>query len=181
VAPIDVSRVRRELARIQRTRKTNEKGKLVERLAGYIFGHIPGLVLDDQNVVNAYQSEEIDLVFWNDQLSDGLRFLDCPLIIECKGWSEPVPGRELRYFASVLKDRGRRNGILVALSGITGAEGDLTAGFYHQAAAMIDGVLVLVVTGEELRATSHSSDLVRLLKRKILQLSTRQLQAFKNG
>jgi hypothetical protein len=74
----------------------------------------------------------------------------------------------------------RRNGTFVALSGITGKEGDLTAAFYHTAAAQIEGVQVFVVTGAELSILVDSSDLVGLLKRKLLELTKHQIQAFKN-
>jgi hypothetical protein len=181
VALIDAARVRAELIKVRKTKKATAKGKLVESLVGHIFGCVPGLSLDDSNVINVYQSEEIDLVFWNDQEADGLRFLDCPLIVECKGWSGPVSGRELRYFASVLKDRGRRNGIFVALNGITGNEADLTAAFYHSAVAQIEGVQVFVVTGAELATLVDSADLVGLLKRKLLELTKHQIQVFKSG
>lgn len=181
MALIDTARVRAELTKVRRTKKAAAKGKLVETLVGYVFGCVPGLSLDDANVINVYQSDEIDLIFWNDQEADGVRFLDCPLIVECKGWSGPVPGRELRYFASVLKDRGRRNGIFVALNGITGDEADLTAAFYHSAAAQIEGVQVFVVTGAELSTLVDSADLVGLLKRKLLELTKRQIQVLKSG
>ena len=181
MALIDTARVRAELAKIRRTKNAATKGRQVEALVAYVFGCIPGLSLDDTNVVNVYPSEEIDLIFWNDQETEGVRFLGCPIIVECKEWSDPLSGREMRYFASLLKDRGRRNGILVALNAITGSEADLTAGFYHSAAAQIKGVQVFAVTDAELSTLVHSADLVGLLKRKLLELTKRQIQAFKNS
>ena len=109
-----------------------------------------------------------------------MQFLDCPRIVECKVWTSPVSGRELRYFASLVNDQARRNGILVALHGISGDESGLTAGLYH-AAAQIERVQVLVVTDEELATLVDSSDLVRLLKRKTLEQTKRQIQAFQRG
>jgi hypothetical protein len=180
MAFVDTARVRNELAKIRRTKKATTKGKLLEALVGYVFCCVPGLELDEANVINTYRSEEIDLMFWNDQKSDGARFLDCPLIVECKGWSAPISGRELRYFASLLKDRGRRNSIFLALNGITGDADGPTAAFYHSAIAQAEGVQVLVVTGTELEGLTHSSDLVRLLKHKMLELTKRQIQEFKS-
>jgi hypothetical protein len=81
VALINTARVRAELRKVGRIKRPEAKGKLVEALVGYVFGCVPGLSLDDTNVINVYQSEEIDLVFWNDQEAHGVRFLDCPLII----------------------------------------------------------------------------------------------------
>ena len=45
---------------------------------------------------------------------------------------------------------GRRNGIFVALNGITGSDADLRAAFYHIATAQIEGVQVFGLTGGEL-------------------------------
>ncbi|WP_020205743.1 restriction endonuclease [Cupriavidus sp. WS] len=155
------------------------KGKLLERLIAVLFCSLPGIELDDEDVVNAFDSEEIDLIFWNAQHDQGLRFLDCPLVVECKCWSTPVPGREVRYFATQLKDKGRRNGIFIALNGITGNENNLTAAFFHVAAAMIEGVQILVVTGAELAALNHAEDLIPLLRRKLLEQTRQQIRASK--
>jgi hypothetical protein len=155
------------------------KGRLLETMIADLFASIPGLALDGQDVVNAFRSEEIDLIFWNYQHDQGFRFLDCPLIVECKGWSRPVAGREVRYFATELKDKGRRNGIFVALNGITGDERNLTAAFFHVAAAMIEGVQVLVLTGEELAAIQQVEDLISIFRRKLLGMTRQQIRSAK--
>lgn len=155
------------------------KGKMLEQIISELFGYLPGLELEGEDVVNAYRSEEVDLIFWNAQHDDGLRFLDCPLIVECKGWSKPVAGREVRYFATELKDKGRRNGIFVALNGITGNEENLTAAFFHVAAAMIEGVQVLVITGEELIAMQYAEDLITIFRKKLLGMTRQQIRASK--
>lgn len=168
-----------QLAAVAAEKDGHQKGRRLERLIGSLFGSIPGVELDGEDVINAFQSEEIDLIFWNEQHELGLRFLDCPLIVECKGWSRPVAGREVRYFATELKDKGRRNGIFVALNGITGDEHNLTAAFFHVAAAMIEGVQVLVLTGEELATLTYAEDLISLFKRKLLGMTRQQIRAVK--
>jgi hypothetical protein len=85
--PVDLAP---ELAAIAAERDGNQKGRLLERMIGQLFGCIPGVTLDGEDVVNAFDSEEIDLIFWNEQHDLGFRFLDCPLIVECNGWSRPV-------------------------------------------------------------------------------------------
>jgi hypothetical protein len=155
------------------------KGRLLEEMIAGLFGSVPGLALDGEDVVNAFQSEEVDLIFWNEQHDLGFRFLDCPLIVECKGWSHPVAGREVRYFATELKDKGRRNGVFVALNGITGDEQNLTAAFFHVAAAMIEGVQVLVLDGEELARLTHAEDLIPIFRRKLLGMTRQQIRATK--
>jgi hypothetical protein len=176
VTPVDL---RPALDAIAAEHDSERKGRLLETMIADLFAGIPGLALDGEDIVNAFKSEEIDLIFWNDQHDQGFRFLDCPLIVECKGWSRPVAGREVRYFATELKDKGRRNGIFVALNGITGDEQNLTAAFFHVAAAMIEGVQVLVVTGEELAALQHAEDLISIFRRKLLGMTRQQIRAVK--
>ncbi len=174
--PIDLGP---ELDVIAAERDAYQKGRRLERMIGRLFGALSGVTLEDEDVVNAFGSEEIDLIFWNEQHETGLRFLDCPLVVECKGWSRPVSGREVRYFATELKDKARRNGVFVALNGITGDEENLTAAFFHVAAAMIEGVQVLVLTGEELAALSQAEDLLAIFKRKLLGMTRQQIRAAK--
>lgn len=176
--PVDLSP---ELEAIAAEADGYQKGRRLERMIGGLFSSLPGVTLEDEDVVNAFGSEEIDLIFWNEQHDTGLRFLDCPLIVECKGWSRAVAGREVRYFATELKDKGRRNGVFVALNGITGDEQNLTAAFFHVAAAMIEGVQVLVLTGEELAGLGHAEDLIPIFKRKLLGMTRQQIRAAKGA
>jgi Restriction endonuclease len=166
-----------ELDAIAELAKSPEKGRRLERLIAEIFGSIAGLALDAQDVVNAYDTEEMDLYFWNDRERDGLHFLDCPLVVECKGWSQPVSGRELRYFATMLKDKGRRSGIFVALKGLAGRAAARSAGFFHVTTAMAAGQTVLVVTEADLRTLNKTTDLVALLKRRMLDQVKGQILA----
>jgi hypothetical protein len=174
--PFDPAWVRSELTAIRVMRHSRAKGKRLENLINTIFSEIPGLIFEEADVKNVHGTLEIDLFFWNDQLLKGLRALDCPLIIECKSSSDPVEGRDLRYFGNLLRDKGQRDGILVALQGVTGDADANSAGFYHQTVALIDGVRILIVTGEDLLTLTSGKDLVRLLKRALLTLVKRQVQ-----
>ena len=88
VTPVDL---RPALDAIAAEVNPERKGRLLEEMIAELFSSVPGLALDGEDVVNAFQSEEIDLIFWNEQHDLGFRFLDCPLIVECKGWSRPSP------------------------------------------------------------------------------------------
>src|SRR5580692_117192 len=98
------SSIRAELSAIQGTHESKLKGQRLEALLARILCSVRGMTLEAQDVESAYETEEIDLYFWNDRARDGLHFLDCPLILECKAWSGPVSGRELRAFATLLRD-----------------------------------------------------------------------------
>lgn len=165
------------LAAISVETDSDAKGALLEAMIRRLFSEVPGLALDDQDVMSAYQTEEIDLYFWNDREREGLHFLDCPLIIECKAWSRPVGGNELRYFATTLKDRGRSSGIFVALQGITGNPDRRTAAQYHLAQSMAEGQTVLVITANDIATLTDWRDLVRLLQRRLVDHVKRQVLA----
>lgn len=169
-----------ELAGIAEMRHSQRKGKRLEELIRAIFSEVPGLDFDEANVKNIHGTFEIDLFFWNDQLLEGLRALDCPLIVECKSTPNPLGGRDLRYFASLIRDKGQRDGILVALGGVAGDAEANSAGFYHQTVALIDGVRILIVTGDDLLTLRSGKDLVRLLRRALMTLVKRQVQDSEN-
>ncbi len=177
MAMLDRAYISAELAAIRAETNTDAKGNRLEALIALVFKAVAGLNLDAQDIESDYETEEIDLFFWNDRERAGLHFLDCPLIVECKGWSKPVPGRELRYFATLLKDKGRSNGVFVALEGITGKAKDLTAGFFHVASAMAAGQTVLIITGADLETIGSGEELVALLRRRLLDQVKSQVAA----
>ena len=155
--------------------KPQEKGKRLELLVTAIFSLVPGLEYEGTNPLNLYLTEELDLLYWNDRERDGVHFLDCPLIVECKSSKTALSGRDLRYFATTLRDKGRTSGVLVALAGIAGNEKATTAGYYHMSAALHEGVNILVVTREDLLALTSGVDLVALLRRRLLSLVRSQV------
>ena len=179
--PIEQAWLLSELTEIRSIKNPNAKGRRLEALVRRIFSDIPGLSLDDQDVISSYKTQEIDLYYFNAREREGLHFLDCPLIVECKGWTGPVDGRELRYFANLLKDKGRRDGIFVALNGVTGDPDVPSAGFYHVATALAGGQLVLVVTGDDLMAACETGGIIALLRRRMLDQVKRQVIAASIG
>lgn len=166
--PVDSAWVRSELSAIQSERNASKKGRRLEYLVCRVFCQVPGLSIENQDIMNAFKTQEMDLYFFNARDRTGLHFLDCPLIIECKGWSEAVDGREIQSFAALLRHKGRRDGIFVALNGITGRAEVPSAGFYHVTASLIEGQLVLVITGDDLINACDPDALVALLQRRML-------------
>jgi len=173
--------IRAELRAIRGTRESKAKGQRLEAFLARVLCSVRGMTLEEQDVESAYETEEIDLYFWNDRARDGLHFLDCPLIVECKAWSGPVAGRELRTFATLLRDKGRSSGVFFALEGITGDALQRSAGFFHLAAAMAGGQTDLVITGNDLETIESSADLVRLLRRRMLDQVRRQVLAIEGS
>ncbi len=46
---------------------TTEKGKALEDLTCYVFDKIPGISVTARNELNMFDTEEIDVAFWNEQ------------------------------------------------------------------------------------------------------------------
>lgn len=173
---LDTAWIKAELAAIDAlVDKQQEKGKRLETLMTAIFSSIDGLRFEGSNTLNFYKTEEIDLMFWNDRERLGVHFLDCPLIVECKSSKTPLSGRDLRYFATTLRDKGRCSGVVVALAGVAGKPEESTAGFFHMTAALMDGVTLLVVTEEDLLAIGSGADLVALLQKRLIEVVKSQV------
>jgi hypothetical protein len=158
------------LARGDAAATRNEKGKALEDLICYLFEKIPGLSLTERNVKNTYESEEIDVAFFNDQHTTGLKFLSQILIVECKNWNAPVGSSEVGWLAWKVRRRSLECGILVAANGITGDAKDGKDAHDIVTAALADGIRLLVITRAEIEGLHSSKELVTLLKRKMLQL-----------
>jgi hypothetical protein len=124
-------------------------------------------------VVNAFLTEEVDVAFWNDQHRRGLWFLPTTLLVECKNWTRPVGGNEVASFVCRLQNRGLDLGFLVSTRGVTGSPIALTDAHFELAAALKDGVRVVVIDRTEIEQLAHSDDLVRLTKRKLCMLAVR--------
>jgi hypothetical protein len=65
--------VKRYLKAADQARTRAAKGKAFEDLAGYLFGSFPGISISQRNAPNDFESEEIDIAFWNEQHPRGLK------------------------------------------------------------------------------------------------------------
>jgi hypothetical protein len=133
---------------------------------------VPGVEVARRNVVNVAGTEEVDILFWNRRLPEGLYHLETPFLVECKNWEAPLAAREIVNFSHLLEMRACRDGILVAAGGIAGTPGTLTEAYFEISAALAKGRRILVVNRVELEAFRHTNDIVELLKLKILELTT---------
>ncbi|MFF0062725.1 restriction endonuclease [Streptomyces sp. NPDC005279] len=168
---IDGGRVATLLAAGDTAVSNAARGKAFEDLLTYLFELIPGISASVRNQLDAFSSEEIDIAFWNDGDPNGLRQFDQIILVECKNWSKPVGAPEVTIFNAKLEARGRPLGILVAASGITGDADDLSAAHQILFRALGQKREILVVTRSEIEQLCDTDDLVRLLKRKKLQLA----------
>jgi len=152
---------------------TAEQGRALEDLICYVMALVPGVAITHRNELNAFETEEIDVALWNDGAGGGLFFLPNIILVECKNWSNPVGSAEVNWFDAKLRNRGLPFGILVATRGITGQAADLTAAHAVVAAALREGRRLVVLTTDELVATTRTEDLVLLIKRKLCDLAVK--------
>jgi hypothetical protein len=151
----------------------NEKGKALENLICFYFEQVPGISITQRNVLNAFDTEEVDVALWNDGAADGLATLPNVILVESKNWSHPVGSIEVAWFLTKLANRGLDFGILVARDGITGNAADLTAAHAVIAAALKDRRRLIVITTDELQALADTDQLTRLIKTKLCELAVK--------
>lgn len=160
----------RLLTKVRDADTTAQKGRALEDLVAYLFRRVPGITLTQRDQLNVFQSEEVDLAFWNDKTPSGLPFLPDILLVECKNWSSPVGSAEVSWFDQKLQSRSRTHGILVATNGVTGNAVDANAAHDIIKRALGSGRHLIVITLDEIAPLRTTSELVGLIKRKLCEL-----------
>ncbi|HEV3340612.1 MAG TPA: restriction endonuclease [Pirellulales bacterium] len=168
---LPIGRVLDLLAQADASSSSPVRGSLLEQAIAELLGTVPGVEVAARNVKCVANTEEIDLLCWNERRKTGLYYLETPFLVECKNWGTPVGGAQIVNFANSMRSRACRDGILVASHGITGEHGTLTEARFELAMALRGGQRILVITREEIAALMTAADLSRLFKRKILDLT----------
>ena len=163
--------IRQHLRRADRATTTTEKGTALEDLICYLFEKVPGVSLSQRNRKNVFESEEIDVAFWNEQHPSGLKSFNAILLVECKNWSQPVGSMEVSWFLTKIENRGLDFGILIAAGGITGSAEDRKQAHDVVAKALAKRVRVIVITRAEIEALKGSAELVTLIEQKVCDLT----------
>ena len=120
MARISNSKITKGLEDSIHTRNTTEQGTMLEDIVSYIFQKVPGVSENERNVFSQSRSQELDIIFWNKMLPNGMYFFPSILVVECKNWTSRVGGPEIDWFKNKLKRRWQQVGIVIARCGITG-------------------------------------------------------------
>lgn len=130
------------------------KRRLLESLAVFVLLLVDGVDVVGQNVRTA--TGELDAVFTASTRAREELWPELPgtFAVECKNWHDPVGAPVIRDFRGKLDDLRLKMGILFCRSGITGNR-------TRDAKALLrdyrrDGVLVLIVTADDLRKALRS-------------------------
>jgi hypothetical protein len=147
------------------------KGAKLEELVRYLFCKIPKVTFYGANILDRNRAHELDVVFDNDTRSD-LYFLDSAIITECKNTATPISSADVGWFVRKLQDRVATSGIIISLNGVTGQGSGVDNAHSEILNALVrDKIRVLVIKREDILAFQDTSDLVNILKRKILKLT----------
>jgi len=160
--------ISRHLAAADKAKSNADKGKALEDLACYLFAKIGGVSITERNVLNTFESEEIDVCCWNEQTV--LKALNYMFLVECKNWSKAVGNEQVTFFLTKLEMRGLDFGILLATNGITGDSADLTAAHHTVSVYLLKKIRMIVISRAEIEALSSSEQLVAVIKKKLCQL-----------
>lgn len=166
---VDQVRVRAFIDAGHNAATTAEQGRALEDLICYAFGLIPGIAITHRNAMNVFDTEEIDVALFNEDI----RSLPNIILVEAKNWSNRVGSAEVSWFLRKLENRGLDLGILVTTRGITGDGADLTRAHLEVALALAQKRRLIVVTTDELQALANTDDLVLLIKTKLCDLAVK--------
>lgn len=161
------------LKRGENASTTTEKGKALEDLICYIFSKVSGITVSRRNENNIFQSEEIDIAFWNEKYAKGFYFLPNIILVECKNWSNPVSSIEVSWFNEKLRGRGLDFGILIATNGITGNPNHFSSAHQIISNALAEKRQLIVIKRDEIEALVSTNDLILLIKAKLLDLAVK--------
>lgn len=150
---------------------TYDVGKALEDLICYVFEKVPGIEVSRRNVMNPFNTEEIDVAFFNSRSSKGFFFLPEIILAECKNWNAAVGSEQVSWFDRKVEDRGLTFGVLVAANGITGNQKDCDRAHAVIAGALPRGRRMILLTRAEIEGLASSEDLVRLFKEKLCDLA----------
>jgi hypothetical protein len=168
---LDTTKWRALWSAVDAATTSHEKGRAFEDLIAWLFEQVPGVVVTARDELTVSGDQEVDVAFWNDQHSDGLRQFDPIILVECKNWGSAVSAHEVGWFLHKLRERGRPFGILVAANGITGDPGLLNQAQQVVAAALREARELLVLTRDEIESLADTNELVLLLKSKRARLA----------
>jgi hypothetical protein len=173
MSAIDQIYITKLLSNSAAAQTTKEKGDILEELICYIFQMIPGITVTRRNERNAFDTEEIDVAFFNEQAPGGLPFLPWIILVECKNWSKPVGSEHVSWFDTKMRNRGVEFGILIAVNGITGNPALLTDAHNIIATALKERRRLIVINMEEIKSLIDPSQLVHMIKEKLCDLAVR--------
>jgi hypothetical protein len=166
------SKSKEPLVPLLKSESSATKGKALEELCSLVFSSAPGISVRQRNTKDDGNSQEIDLVLWNDPHADGLPLPRGVLLVEAKNWSKPVGSSEIAWFDRKLRNGHLSFGFLVVNDGITGDRLDKTSAYNIVYDALRnEGRNLILISTKELLELNSSEALASLVKDKLCLLA----------
>lgn len=154
---------------------TVAKGDALANYIGGVFEQLDGVSCAEKKVVSDDQSQELDVILWNERNPGplGLDFLPSIVPVEAKNWSRPVGAAEIAWFKDKVVQGGVFQGgwaagLLVAPEGITGSHDDARFAAAVILRARQEKVAMIVATPDEL--AHDAAELREYLKARLIGL-----------
>jgi hypothetical protein len=164
----DLQTYQQLIADVDNAATNKEKGDTFEELCAYLFESLDGVEVVVRDI--QMDSEEIDLVLWNEGKEAILRKWDDVILVECKNWSTKVGAALLDNFIAKLRRRSLKTGIFVATNGVTGGflrgDGNEPGAVGILRSALQEGIRVITLTMDDLRAIHSIDDFRELIKKR---------------
>ena len=168
---ISNSRIIQFLSVIRKSSSQNEQGFALEELLCNLFKKIPGLSITKRNEDRKFDGNDIDIIIWNAQRSDGFYFLPNILSIAAYRWLEKIEKEHISWFINRLKERGLSFGILVAMNGLVEDEEERTLVRQQISSALNDERQIVILRGKDFKKINSTEQLVTLVKEKLCELA----------
>jgi hypothetical protein len=164
----DLQTYQQLIADVDSAATNKEKGDTLEELCAYLFESLDGVEVVVRDIQMA--SEEIDLVLYNPKEEQILQPWEYVVLVECKNWSKPVGAALLDNFIAKLRRRSLKTGIFVAANGVTGdflrGDGNEPGAVGVIRSALQEGIQVITLTMDDLRAIRSTDDFRELIKQR---------------
>jgi len=141
---------------VENAASADDKGRTLEELCSRLFASVPGFVVAGRIRT---ETEEIDISVVNDSEEPRLRREGALILAECKNWTGKCGKNEFVVFHAKLENRSQRCtlGVLISWNGFKETvTKEMLRGSREQ-------ILVVPLTGEEIRAAVRSGDFVKTL------------------
>jgi hypothetical protein len=141
---------------VENAGSADDKGRTLEELCSRLFASIPGFVVTGRVRT---ETEEIDISVLNDNAEARLRREGVLILAECKSWTSKCGKNEFVLFHQKIENRSHRCtlGFLISWNGFAGTVSkEMLRGSPEE-------MLVVTVTGEDIRSAVRSSDFANRL------------------
>ncbi|TCL53610.1 restriction endonuclease [Hydrogenispora ethanolica] len=156
---LDVSYWKNKLDNLTKVMESNKKGKVLENLAQYFLGTIPGLKV---TAVRAKRGrEEVDIFCCNISCDSYLWKLGALILIECKNRKKKVEVSDIRNMVPIMEAKGIHGAMIFSRVGFSSVAIDEIK---HQ---LFGGKMIIPIYLKELEGVGHEKSAYDLLREKI--------------